>query len=74
MQAALPVGLANAAELIQGLAHSFLRKLADIRTHQALQSLPPEVLEDIGVPHVGVSRRAGKLERYPFVIKPRTNS
>ena len=42
------------------------------KTEYLLGRLDRSVLEDIGVPHHNVSRRAGVLDRYPHVITVNT--
>ena len=38
------------------------------RTEKLLAGLDRAILEDLGVPHDGVSPSAGALDRYPYVI------
>lgn len=40
------------------------------QTRKVLEALPPELLEDLGVPHVGCSPTAGTLDRYDEIITP----
>ena len=72
-----PVSSTFLTELVRStllLRQEVVLLISKWRTERALSRLDPSILEDIGVPHVNVSTRAGPLERYPTVIRPSNSS
>lgn len=56
---------------IANLLQDARQRLITRHTRNVLTSLDRQTLEDIGVPHEHMSTRAGELERYPEIIRPR---